>query len=176
MLLTLGKKTPRKKPQEREPAAPLSALEIEVISFFVQQVRLLGQPGAFAEVYGLLFISPRPLTKDDLIGRLSLSDYSGWRVLRALCDLGMVRRVFFPQDEQVYYEPVVELRHVTEFLRERVLAQMGNGQARLKRVAALVRDLPAAERARVGARVTLLQSWEEKSRQFLPTLVEILGN
>ena len=71
---------------------------------------------------------------------------------------------------------MVELRHVTEFLRERVLAQMGNGQARLKRVAALVRDLPAAERARVGARVALLQSWEEKSRQFLPTLVEILGN
>ena len=54
------------------PATRLSPLETEVIDFFVQLSHLLGQPRSLAEIYGLLFISGRPLTMDDLIVRLHI--------------------------------------------------------------------------------------------------------
>ena len=42
----------------------LNSLESSVIDLFVQLSRVLGQPRSFAEIYGLLFISARPLAMD----------------------------------------------------------------------------------------------------------------
>ena len=70
MILALEEKAPAKAVKEPKPAARLSPLETEIIDFFVQLSRLLGQPRSLGEIYGLLFISERPLAMDDLIERL----------------------------------------------------------------------------------------------------------
>jgi HTH-type transcriptional regulator, glycine betaine synthesis regulator len=70
--------------------APLSALEREVIDLFVQVSRLLGQPQSLAEIYGLLFISARPLDMDELIARLGMSKGGASQGLKYLCGLGAV--------------------------------------------------------------------------------------
>ncbi len=157
-------------------AAQLSPLETEIIDFFVQLSRLLGQPRSLAEIYGLLFISNRPLAMDELIGRLQLSKGSASQGLRFLQNIGAVRMVYVAGERRAYYEAVAELRNLaTRFLRDQIVPHLDNGQQRLERIAGMVRQLPCGERARINGRVRMLQSWGRKTRRFLPMVVKILG-
>src|SRR6266704_2978128 len=110
MELALGEKTVRNQ-KEQKPHAGLNPLETEIIDFFFQLSRLLGQPRSLAEIYGLLFISSRPLAMDDLIGRLQLSKGSASQGLKFLRNLGAVKMVYMPADRRVHYEAVAELRN-----------------------------------------------------------------
>jgi len=81
----------RVEPPRRE--ARLTPVEVEVIQLFVQFSRAVGQPRSIAEIYGLLFVSPVPLTLDDLAERLELSKGSASQGLKYLRELGAVRVV-----------------------------------------------------------------------------------
>ncbi len=54
-------------------ALEMSDLEMQVIELFVRGVRVLGLPKSVGEIYGLLYISPQPLSLDALVGRLRMS-------------------------------------------------------------------------------------------------------
>ena len=162
--------------QPIRPAVTLSPLEVEVIDFFVQVSTVLGQPRSFAELYGLLFISPAPLAMDDLIARLQISKGSASQGLKFLRNLGAVQTVYVAADRRVHYEAVAELRKlVTRFLSDQVSPHLAGGQARLENIAAVVRLLPAPERARVMGRVALLQSWGRRGKRLLPLVVKVIG-
>ena len=47
----------------------LGPVEVQVIQVFVDGVKVLGFPRSIGEIYGLLFISPDPLSLDDLVQR-----------------------------------------------------------------------------------------------------------
>jgi DNA-binding transcriptional regulator GbsR (MarR family) len=149
---------------------------MEIIDLFVQLSGLLGQPRSLAEIYGLLFISGRPLSMDDLIARLKLSKGSASQGLRFLRTAGAIRMVYVAGDRRAHYEAVAELRNlVTRFLRDQIVPHLDSGQERLKRIAGLVKQLPANEQDRLGSRITMLQSWEKKTRRFLPLVVKVIG-
>jgi HTH-type transcriptional regulator, glycine betaine synthesis regulator len=176
MILAFEEKQPAKAVNGPKPAALLSPLETEIIDFFVQLSRLLGQPRSLAEIYGLLFISGLPLAMDDLIDRLQLSKGSASQGLKFLRNIGAVRMVYVAGERRVHYEAVAELRNLaTRFLRDQIVPHLDNGQARLERIAELVRQLPSEQRARVNGRLKMLQSWERNGRRFLPLVVKILG-
>ena len=176
MILAVQEKEPGKVAQPPAPAARLSLLETEIIDFFVQLSRLLGQPRSLAEIYGLLFISGRPLAMDDLIERLQLSKGSASQGLKFLRNIGAVRTIYVAGDRRVHYEAVAELRNLaTRFLRDHIVPHLDNGQARLERIAEMIGQLPEAERSRVSRRVVMLQSWERNARRFLPLVVRMLG-
>src|SRR6266478_844087 len=130
-----------------EPAAPLSPLETEIIDLFVQISSLLGQPRSLAEIYGLLFISARPLAMDHLIERLQLSKGSASQGLKFLRSAGAVKMVYVPGDRRTHYEAVAELRNlITRYARDQLVPQLDSGQARLQRISGMVKQLPPAER------------------------------
>src|SRR5437868_11169660 len=157
MLLIIGEKEPELK--HTRAVAQLTTLETEIIDLFVQISRLLGQPRSLAEIYGLLFISAQPLAMDHLIERLHLSKGSASQGLKFLRNIGAVKTVYVPGDRRAHYEAVAELRNlVTRFLRDQIVPHLESGQARLERIAGLVRQLPAGERARINGRITMLQS------------------
>jgi HTH-type transcriptional regulator, glycine betaine synthesis regulator len=176
MILAVQDKPPGTTPIEDRAGARLSPLETEVIDFFVQLSRLLGQPRSLAEIYGLLFISARPLTMDDLIARLQFSKGSASQGLKYLRNIGAVRIVYVAGDRRAHYEAVAELRNLaTRFLRDQIVPHLDNGQARLDRIAGMVKQLPSEERGRVNGRVRMLQSWERNGRRFLPLVAKMLG-
>ena len=164
------------KAEPQNPAPRLTPLETEIINLFVQLSRLLGQPRSLAEIYGLLFITARPMAMDDLIGRLHLSKGSASQGLRFLRNLGAVRMVYVAGDRRAHYEAVAELRKLTSrFLREQFVPHLNSGQERLERISSMVKQLPAEERARVNGRVTMLRSWGKNGRRFLPLVMKVLG-
>ncbi len=172
MNLTLEPKTT---PFLSSPSA-LNPLETEVIDLFVQLSRLLGQPRSLAELYGLLFISARPMTMDDLIARLQMSKGSASQGLKFLNTLGAIKTIYVPGDRRTHYEAVAELRKLTtRFLSDQIVPHLESGQVRLGRISGLAKQLPPEERLRVNNRIGTLQKWEKKGRRFLPLVVKMLG-
>jgi DNA-binding transcriptional regulator GbsR (MarR family) len=176
MLAPLVEKAPLPAGPDRPPAAQLTPLETEVIDLFVQLSRAFGQPRSLAEIYGVLFISGRPLAMDELIDRLQLSKGSASQGLKFLCNLGAARTVYVAGERRAHYEAVAELRSLaTRFLRDQIVPHLDNGQARLERIAEMAKQLPLAERVRINGRVKTLQTWERQGRRFLPLVVKMLG-
>ena len=168
-----------KSAEARTPAGPngqLSPLEAEAIGLFVQLGRLVAQPKSFAEVYGMLFVSPRPLPIEDVVRRLGTSLGSANRALRFLRKAGLLRMVYVPGDRRMHYEAVAEPRHmVVGFLRDQILPQLANAESRIDRVVEAVRKLPGDEQGQVSGRVAKLQNWGKKSRTLAPMILRLLG-
>jgi HTH-type transcriptional regulator, glycine betaine synthesis regulator len=157
-------------------AARLNPVEVDIIHLFVQLSRALGQPPSVAEVYGLLFITPRPLPQDDFTERLNLSKGSASQGLRYLLDLGAVRTVYVAGDRRVHYEAVAELRNlVNRFLRQQVLTYFEDSQDRLDRIQVEAQELPDGDREFALARVKMLKSWEKNAKRVLPFVLAMLG-
>ena len=155
----------------RDGAASLNPVEVETMHLFVQLSRALGQPPSVAEIYGLLFVSPKPMNQDDLISRINLSKGSASQGLRYLQDLGAVRTVYMPGDRRAHYEAVAELRNLANrFLRQQVLTYFEGSEDRLNRIAVEARKLPDGQRDHAVARVKMLKSWERNARLILPLL------
>ena len=158
-------------------AAPLNPVEVEVIHLFVQLSRALGQPPSVAEIYGLLFVSPRPLPQDEFFERLNLCKGTASQGLRYLLDLGAVRMVYVAGDRRVHYEAVAELRNLAgRFLRQRVLTNFEDSGTRLARIAVEAQKLPDEERQIAVARHKTLKVWEKNVKRVLPLVMKILGN
>jgi DNA-binding transcriptional regulator GbsR (MarR family) len=156
--------------------APLNPVEVEVIHLFVQLSRALGQPPSVAEIYGLLFVSPRPLPQDEFYDRLNLSKGTASQGLRYLLDLGAVRMVYVAGDRRVHYEAVAELRNLAgRFLRQQILTNFEDSGTRLDRIAVEAQKLPDEERKFAVARVRMLKSWEKNVKRVLPLVLAILG-
>lgn len=165
-------------PAVRAPVpAMLSALEIEVIDMFVQISRILALPKSNGEIYGLLFISPRPLSMDDLIRRLRLSKGSASQGLKFLRQIGAIKSVYVPADRRDHYEPEMELRNLlVGFLKEKMSPHFAKDQVRLNRMEDYLKDMPRKERDQVAPRVETLRRWEKTGRKLLPILLKILGH
>ena len=154
---------------------PLNPVERETIQLFVQLAKVLGQRPSFAEIYGLLFVSPRPLPQEDFINRLNLSKGSSSQGISYLLELGAVRTVPV-DDRRVHYEAVAELRNLaSRFLRQQVLANFEDSGEQLDRIAAEAGKLSEADSDFALGRVKMLKSWSTNVRRILPVLLALLG-
>jgi HTH-type transcriptional regulator, glycine betaine synthesis regulator len=170
---------PVKVTSETRPAAPNPAwirLEAEVIGLFVQVARIIGLPRSYAELYALLFMSPRTLTMDEMVQHLGISKGSASQGLNFLRKAGAIRMAHQPRRRPAQYEAVAELRHLAAgFLQDQILPQVEDSQDRLDQIARMVAKLPAQDRAEASRKITMLQSWGKQTRQFLPMVVEMMG-
>jgi DNA-binding transcriptional regulator GbsR (MarR family) len=156
--------------------APLNPVEVEVIHLFVQFSRALKQPPSVAEIYGLLFVSPRPLPQDDFGDRLNMSKGSASQGLRYLLDLGAVRTVYVAGDRRVHYEAVAELRNLAgRFVRQQLLNNFEDSGVRLDRIAIEAQKLGGKQRECAIGRAKMLKSWERNIKKILPILLAVLG-
>jgi HTH-type transcriptional regulator, glycine betaine synthesis regulator len=175
MNLAFGEK-PEKTPEAIATGKELEPVEVEVINLFVQFARALGQPRSVAEIYGLLFVSPRPLAMDTLIERLNLSKGSASQGLKYLQDIGGVRTVYVAGDRRTHYEAVAELRNLAgRFLRQQILTNFEGSGSHLDRIALQTQKLSGEHRKHVAARVKTLRRWEKSGRRILPLVLKMLG-
>lgn len=151
-------------------------MEVEVIHLFVQLSRALNQPPSVAEIYGLLFVSPRPLPQDDFCERLNLSKGTASQGLGYLLDLGAVRTVYAAGERRVHYEAVAELRNLaSRFVRQQILTYFEDSGTRLGRLATEAQKLTGEDRKFAIARTKMLKSWEANIKRVLPLLLAVLG-
>lgn len=164
-------------PEPEARAIGLTSLQQQVVDFFVDGVRVLGLPRSLGEIYGLLFISPDPLSLDDLVRTLGISKGSASQGLKTLRTLGAVREASGNGDRRTYYEPAVELKRlVGGFIREQVRPHLDSGKSKLQILAqAANRTEDPAEREFFTDRIERLEAWMKRGGQVLPMLQKILG-
>lgn len=154
----------------------LDPIERQVVDIFVDGVRVLGLPRSIGEIYGLLFITPSPLSLDDLVVKLRISKGSASQGLRMLKSLGAIREAEGITDRRTHFEPAVELKRlVGGFIREQVRPHIESGRSKIKRLEEAIPSVGQDKQEFVKERVERLDQWMRRSRQVLPLLQKILG-
>jgi DNA-binding transcriptional regulator GbsR (MarR family) len=121
-------------------------------------------------------MSPKPLTFDDLIERLQLSNGAASEGLKYLRDLGAVRVVEMAGARRTHYEALDELKKLAGlFLRRRMEPHLSEGKARLEEIAEKAEQVQGEAREHILARIKLLDCWAQNASRMLPFLLETLG-
>lgn len=159
----------------------IDTLEDQVVSFFVDGVKVLGLPRSIGEIYGLLFISQVALSLDDLVKRLEISKGSASQGLRMLKSLGAVREATSGgeagAERRTYYEPAIELKRlVGGFIGQQIRPHLDSGKNKIKQLASRTHSIEdEKQREFLDERLARLDQWLRKSGRVLPILQKILG-
>jgi DNA-binding transcriptional regulator GbsR (MarR family) len=158
-----------------EKVARLSELEIEAIEMFINFLKLIGLPKSVGEIYGLLFVSPKPLAMDDLMQRLQISGGAASQGLRLLRSFGAVKVSYVPGDRRDHYMADLDLSNfATVFIKDELQPRMDRALDRIARMDDLSETLSAADRKVTLARIERLKHWMEKGQKMLPWILKFL--
>lgn len=153
----------------------LSELEIEAIEMFINFLKLIGLPKSVGEIYGLLFVSPKPLAMDDLMRRLQISGGAASQGLRLLRSFGAVKVSYVPGDRRDHYVADLDLSNfATVFIKDELQPRMKRALDRIARMEELSEDMSAADRKVAHARIERLKHWMEKGQKMLPWILKFL--
>jgi HTH-type transcriptional regulator, glycine betaine synthesis regulator len=157
----------------------LTPLEIEVVDLFAAASRLVSLPRSVGEIYGLLFITAKPLTLDVLAERLQMSKGSASQGLRTLRQCGAAKLTRVPGDRRDHYLAETELKKlISSFIRRRLLPPLEAGAARLRRLRRLQEPLArmdgSARAVTRRDRISKLEQWYRRARDITPVLEKAL--
>lgn len=144
----------------------LSELEQEVVGLFVRIAGVLNLPRSVGELYGLLYISPDPLSIDDCMRKLKISKGSTSQGLKILRSFGAVRVVYVAGQRRDFYTAEAGMRRiVTGFVNEQIRPSLVNGKERIARLEELAAD---EENDFFSERIDRLKGWQKRAAALLP--------
>lgn len=156
-------------------ATALTELEVEAIEMFINFLRLIGLPKSVGEIYGLLFVAPKPLAMDDIMERLDISLGAASQGLKLLRSFGAVRVVYERGDRRDHYVADLELsRFATVFIKEELQPRMEMASDRIRRMEESLAELPPKERRVTEQRIERLKHWIDKGQKILPWLIRFM--
>ena len=160
---------------ESAPSARLSELEIEAIDMFINFLRMIGLQKSIGEIYGLLFVSAKPLSMDDIMNRLDISLGAASQGLKLLRGLGAVKAVYSPGDRRDHFAADLELsKFATVFIKEELRPRVERALERIQHMESLLAEMPAEERQATSKRLVRLRHWLEKGEKMLPWALKFL--
>lgn len=143
-------------------------LERDLITFWVQVSSLLGYPRSIGEIFGLIFISPAPLSADDIVEKLGMSRSGAGQGLKALQDIGAIKPIHQVASRKEHYQMQTDLGVLIKLLlNARILPK-------LEELAQQRATLDAAVRAQgpshLVQRFDKLDRWRGKTAPLLALL------
>ena len=155
----------------------LNEFEREVVALFVRMADLLNLPRSVGEIYGILFISTKPLCLDDCRQRLNISKGSTSQGLKILRSFGAIRTVYIPGDRKDYYVAETSLRKITSgFASEQIQPHVASGKDRIERIRELLADQDAEDQEVLEEKVRLLENWQSRAGKTLPLIIKLIGS
>jgi HTH-type transcriptional regulator, glycine betaine synthesis regulator len=157
------------------PSEGLSELEIEAVEMFINFLMLIGLQKSIGEIYGLLFVSPRPLSMEEIMNRLNLSLGAASQGLKLLRSLGAVKAVYSPGIRRDHFAADLELsKFATVFIKEELRPRVERALERIQHMESLLAEMPANERQATMQRLVRLRHWLEKGEKMLPWALKFL--
>ena len=157
---------------------PLDECERGVVAIFVSVADVLGFARSLGEIYGLAYISAKPIHLAEVCGRLQMSKGSASQGLRTLRDLGALKPVYIAGDRRDYFEPettITLLMH--RVLSERLGPHIDRSTGALdglKTSLAAQPALSAGMKKHREERLALLSAWQKRVSTFLPLISRLL--
>ena len=159
-----------KTPNESIPGAALNPFQIEAIALFVRGAAVFSLPRSVAQIYGLLFTTPDPLSLDDITDQLGISRGSAFEGLRWLRDLGAVESVFLPGVRKEHFCAELQLRKLAAgFLRNQIQPHVENGADHLRRLKSTI-DPGSPNEAFYRERLSQITGWHKFFTKALPVI------
>jgi HTH-type transcriptional regulator, glycine betaine synthesis regulator len=128
-----------------KPAPVLGRTRLDMVEACGRIGQVFGLPRSLGQIYGLLYLSPAPLSLDDIAELLGISKASASTGTRQLAAWGGIRQVWVHGDRRDHFEAEPELGNLlrsgySDFLKPR----LASSQKRLDRLTAtLDQDLAA---------------------------------
>lgn len=161
--------------QRAQEKPSLSDLEVEAIEMFINFLRLIGLPKSVGEIYGLLFVAPRPMAMDRIMERLGISLGAASQGLKLLRSLGAVRVVYERGDRRDHYVADLELsRFATVFIKDELQPRMEMANERVRRMEECLAALPSKERRATRQRLDRLKHWLDKGQKMIPWVLRFM--
>jgi DNA-binding transcriptional regulator GbsR (MarR family) len=163
------------------PAPPSSRdLEERFVLHWGEMANAWGINRTMGQIHALLYVSPRPLSMDEIMERLRISRGNASMNLRALEDWGVVQRAHFTGDRREYFQTLTDVWELFHTLvRERKRREFDPTVRSLRQFLAEAEaasdsaDL-ALYRERLGNLMSLLELMERVADHFLPQGAEDL--
>ena len=92
-----------------EVRARLTDMQERFVLHWGEMADAWGIPRTMGQIHALLYISPRPLSTDEIMERLKISRGNASMTLRSLEDWGIIHRVHFRGDRREYFQSITDI-------------------------------------------------------------------
>ena len=138
----------------------LPSAQWELIELCVRVTQTLGIPRSEGEIFGFVFSTPTPVTFDEVVQSLGISNGSASHGLRHLRRLGAIKATYYARDRRDYFQAETSLQKlVGGYLAETVVHKMGGMAERLNTLQTHLAESNDLESAALSERVGLLLKW-----------------
>jgi DNA-binding transcriptional regulator GbsR (MarR family) len=154
--------------QSSRKITPLGEMEVQVIDLFIRGVQVLGLPKSIGEIYGMLFVTPKPVALDTLVERLGISRGSASQGLRFLRNLGAVKPEYVPGERRDHYVAETSLKKlVGGFVRGALAPHVESGVSRVTALRALAEADSSEDSDFRAQRIDQIEHWLSKGGNLL---------
>jgi DNA-binding transcriptional regulator GbsR (MarR family) len=150
-------------------------IQREMADIFADLSDLFGNPSSLGSIYGLLFASPHPLSMEEIVERLGVSNGTASQGLRRLVELQAV----LPQKEEgervTRYSAKLELRPFVQiFLKQQLMPRLEQSTSRLAALEGKLPKLSEENRFVIKTRLGRASKWHRRAKTFIPIIRRFL--
>ena len=158
---------------------PLPRVRLELVDVFGRMAQALSFPRSVGEIYGLLYLAPKPMSAPEISEALSISKGSVSTGTRQLLTLGFIRKVWLQEERKDYFEAVLELGNMVRTAYDQIFkVRAQNAERRLEDVTDTLADekaeLSPEEYALIKERLARLTKLQKRAKQFMPLLERLI--
>jgi HTH-type transcriptional regulator, glycine betaine synthesis regulator len=153
----------------------LEDLQERFVLHWGEMATVWGINRTMGQIHALLYISPEPLSADDLIERLKISRGNASMNLRALEDWGVIQRVHYRGERREYFRPLTDVWELFRtIVRERKRREFDPTMRSLRSFLTDAERLDPGNpdavlyRTRLAALLDVLEVLERAAEQLLP--------
>ena len=108
----------------------LSRTRLDMIEAGGRLCQILGLPRSTGQIYGLLYLSPEPLSLDDMVALLGISKASASNGTRQLSSWRAIRQIWVQGERKAYFEAIADLAALIhggyeDFVKPRLSSSQG---------------------------------------------------
>ena len=157
------------------PPIILSETQWELIEVCVRVSQMFGMPRSVGEILGFIFCATGPVTFDDIVHGLGISNGSASHGLRFLRRLGAIKVSFYARERRDFFQVETSLRRIVQgYLAENVLHHLSGIADRLRGLEGRITNSADPETRALSDRVTMLLNWNQKAGSAIAAALQTL--
>ena len=158
---------------------PLPRVRLELVDVCGRLAQALNFPRSVGEIYGLLYLSPDPMSALEVGDAISISKGSVSTGTRQLLALGCIRKVWLQEERKDYFVAVLELSDLMRSTYDCIFrVRADNAERHLKDMVEILagekNNLSQDEHAVIKERLQRLVKLQKRAKQFLPILERLI--
>lgn len=151
----------------------LTALDKDIIAYWVQTAVQLGYARSVGEIFGVIFVSEQPVSADDLVDLIGISRSGAGQGLKTLLEIGAIKPVHNLSDRRDFYQMQSDLGVlIKQFLNVRIFPPLEELRRQRETLAGNVAQGGASH---LKQRFDKLQRWQKKSEPLISVLKTLIN-